>query len=500
MNRLCLEVSPPRMKPVISVGNAAVGNRTVGQTVHHPLFRWFGLAVLSLIVSGILSGILVLGRVPAVARVVEAPFFFKRLLVCHVDLALLVWFCCCTAAMTCLYPGRQRPHESSISSDPAFLSALTGVGALILGAILPGGQPVMSNYIPVIDHPVFLAGLIFFGVGVAHHLARFLHGVVWTRGTEDRNDHAVRLALGAAAIAFLTAILTFALSFANTRPGGDLTFYYERLMWGGGHTLQVAYTAAMLGGWLHCVSGVTGVRVLSRRSGLILFTLLVAPHLISPLLAAQGTDSGAYLAGHTQLMRWAIFPVTLVVLGCCVYSLIRHHRNQKSAQPWHSDFRFLGFALSAALLVLGFVLGAMIRGSNTLVPAHYHATIGAVTVIFMTMTYPVAVSLVPRLARPETAKRAVRQLACFGFGQALFVGGFATGGFHDLPRKSFDGFISHMTPGLAFGLTAMVVGGLLALVGGVLYIVFLVRLGRAFAAPTLTTFFTKPATVLTDHD
>ena len=47
------------------------------------------------------------------------------------------------------------------------------------------------------------------------------------------------------------------------------------------------------------------------------------------------------------------------------------------------DPRIIGVAVSVALTLLGFLLGAAIRGSNTIVPAHYHAAVGGVTVSFM---------------------------------------------------------------------------------------------------------------------
>ena len=52
-----------------------------------------------------------------------------------------------------------------------------------------------------------------------------------------------------------------------------------------------------------------------------------------------------------------------------------------------ADPRISAFAVSAGLTVLGFGLGAAIRGSNTMVPAHYHASVGGVTVAFMAATY-----------------------------------------------------------------------------------------------------------------
>ena len=55
--------------------------------------------------------------------------------------------------------------------------------------------------------------------------------------------------------------------------------------------------------------------------------------------------------------------------------------------------KITGFALThyklvaAVMVAFTVVLGAMIRDSNTVVPAHYHASIGAVTVAFMGAAY-----------------------------------------------------------------------------------------------------------------
>ena len=54
--------------------------------------RWFGLAIASLVIAGLLSLSVVLGRLPVLSWLVADPLFFKRSLVVHVDLSLLAWF------------------------------------------------------------------------------------------------------------------------------------------------------------------------------------------------------------------------------------------------------------------------------------------------------------------------------------------------------------------------------------------------------------------------
>ena len=62
--------------------------------------RWLGPAVASLLLAGLFSGMLIVGRVPPFSEWVTDPGFFKRALVVHVDLALIVWF---YAFATCWY-------------------------------------------------------------------------------------------------------------------------------------------------------------------------------------------------------------------------------------------------------------------------------------------------------------------------------------------------------------------------------------------------------------
>src|SRR5690606_17167100 len=108
------------------------------------------------------------------------------------------------------------------------------------------------------------------------------------------------------------------------------------------------------------------------------------PLLSAPLLAGLGTESALGRRGFTLLMQWGIFPAVSLVLLACLRAVARARREGRTRL---SDPRVLGFAVSAGLTALGFVLGALIRGSTTMVPAHYHASIGGVTASFMALTY-----------------------------------------------------------------------------------------------------------------
>src|SRR5690606_29037688 len=113
-----------------------------------------------------------------------------------------------------------------------------------------------------------------------------------------------------------------------------------------------------------------------------IFALLLAPHLVAPVLTAWGTTSPGYRLGFTRLMQFGLFPVIGTVLFFSLRALVCGPR-----LPAWRDFRLTAFGASTLLTLAGIALGACIRDSTTMIPAHYHASIGAVTVAFMGVTY-----------------------------------------------------------------------------------------------------------------
>jgi hypothetical protein len=254
--------------------------------------------------------------------------------------------------------------------------------------------------------------------------------------------------------------------------------------------LQVANASAMLAVWLWLLVRVTGRPVLSASGGRIVFTLLIAPHFAMPLLTARGAMDSLYHTGATQLMRWGIFPVVLAVFALGLRHLRRH--GVANGDPL-ARVALAGFASSAGLTLLGFLLGACIRSSSTLVPAHYHASLGGVTVSFMAGAYLICAAVRPgtpgvppvfrtgAVGKPAIPGRSARwQLVIFGIGQAVFALGFAMGGIHGLGRKMYAGEQHVRTTGELVGLAVMGVGGLVATVAGVWFLVLILRAMRGW--------------------
>jgi cytochrome c oxidase subunit 1 len=439
--------------------------------------NWLTLAVGSLVVAGLLSLAVVVGRLPILSRLIDDPLFFKRCLVVHVDLALVVWFYAFIAALLAL--GSRRQHSFVVTAG--FVIALGGVGALLAGALVRGAQPILANYVPVIDHPLFAAGLAMFFTGT---LLTFVHALASSRIVADQTlPEDAQLGLHASALLAVVAAATWVSARAGLPDGVDAFTRAEFLAWGPGHVLQAANTAAMLAVWLWLLQRATGRPVLRARTAQVIFGALVLPQCAMPLLTFRGTLDTLYHSGATQLMRWTIFPAIVAVLAAGLVHL-RQSGIGAAGRPEAARAAVAGLAGSGGLALLGMILGACIRSSTTLVPAHYHASLGAVTLAFMTAAYCVC-----ELARRErsrsslndaTWRAARRQLSLFGAGQTVFALGFALGGAYGLGRKAYAAEQHVRSAGETVGLLVMGLGGLVAVAGGLWFLFLVLRELRAW--------------------
>lgn len=470
VSTLTSHLSPPA--PVTAARSPRAIAVALSETVGGDVKRWCVLAVGSLVIAGLLSLAVVVGRLPVLSRLIDDPLFFKRCLVVHVDLALVVWFYAFLAALLA-FGARSRAGRMHIAF---YALAVGGVLAMLGGALMRGAQPVLANYVPVIDHPLFGAGLAAFFASTLLHLVSSL-GAPVRRGVSALPEDTF-IGLQAAAIAVAIAAATWVSARAGLPAGVDPFTRAEFLAWGPGHVLQAANACAMLAVWLWLLERATGTRVLSPRAARLVFGALVLPQAVMPLLTFRGTLDALYHTGATQLMRWAIFPAILAVLLVGLIHL-RVHRGAAARSTLSGRVALTGFAASVLLALLGMVLGACIRGSTTLVPAHYHASLGAVTVAFMSAAYFLCAAArrdSVSLSGSERVWRAARrQLALFGVGQAIFALGFAIGGAYGLGRKAYAAEQHVRSAGEVCGLIVMGLGGLVAVAGGLWFLFLVLR-------------------------
>lgn len=424
--------------------------------------RWFGLSVASLGIAGGLSLVLVITQVTRL--MLKQGFdvdFVRRALVVHVDHAVGVWFFSFIAGLFCLLPG-PRPGPRAL-----FSVATATLGTLLFTAFAFGNDaPLLTDYVPVLDDA---SGLFFVGLG------GFALGVVATfidvrRLVGDSGpswlEAPARDAVRASAVAFLLALLTLVGALV-TEPGGLAPFdRYQRLFWGAGHVFQVSCVLAMLASWDVLLRQATGVGATGRGLALTMVGLLLVPPLIAPALTFT-QQSGAIF---TRFMQWGIFPMVSVVLLATVAALFRHRAAHAGKRMTPA---FTALVTSLAMTVVGFCFGAMISGAKTMVPAHYHLAMGAVTVAFM----GALLTLMPRLGWPVVMPRAAAwQPLFYGVGQSIFAVGLAVADlWGGAARKEMgqEAIVEDFGKRLGRGIQGL--GGLIAMVGGVLFVLLVIR-------------------------
>ncbi len=244
---------------------------------------WLLLALGALLFSTLCAVLLVASRTPLLGNLAASGELFGRALVLHVSLAVVVWQRRQQRVAEVL-PERERAQRVCVvrelplhrpDGDARFGDALSGAQrgrdrwtaltlaaaglvAMLVSLFVGSAQPVLANYVPVLDHPAFLAGLGLFVAGVAlcgaasvRQLMRGLAaGPVWRVGA--------LVSMLVAAMA-LGALIVSARELAGRmgRAGG-----FELLAWGPGHVLQFVLglhgkrarliRSRRVAGWLAC--------------------------------------------------------------------------------------------------------------------------------------------------------------------------------------------------------------------------------------------------------
>jgi hypothetical protein len=423
---------------------------------------WFALAVAALATSGVLAVLLVLSRTPGLARLFPVANFFHVALVAHVDLSVLVWFLSFAGVLWSL---NSTSRALPLAWAALVLATLGAIGIAV--SPFAGGAPIMSNYVPVIESPAFLAGLVLFAAGIGLLVVRGLFASPLV-GIHLDGAGALRFGLNGSIVAAAVAALAFGWSYFALPASLDGKAYYELLFWGGGHVLQFSYTLLMLVAWL-ILAGAVGAPVpLSPRVATLLFGIGLCAVFATPLVYyAYGVGSVEHHRLQTWLMRFggglAIAPVAAAVLFALIRGgAARHRRFDGAARPL-----FATLVVSLVLFGAGGLIGFAIHGSNVRIPAHYHGSIVGVTVAMMGLAY----WLLPRLGFAQPApKLATWQAYLYGGGQLLHIVGLVWSGGYGIQRKVADGAEATRSLEQLAGMGLMGLGGLIAIVGGMLFV------------------------------
>lgn len=419
---------------------------------------WLLLGIAGLLISGLFVVLIVLSRTPGLETLFPLQGFFHLAIVAHVDFSVLVWFAACGAMVWTLSGDARAPVLGWTSFGLAVLGA-------VLMAIAPfqGGTAIMSNYVPVLDNASFLAGLALFALGATMMAARSLayplppgHGLA-PGGVLRFGSHTSAIAILLSAGALVWSLLAMPHYLVGPQ-------FYETLFWGSGHVLQFAWVQLLLVAWLW-LAAASGLRMpLTPRLVTAVLLLGILPAFLATW-AYLVHDVGS--PQHRTFFIWLMAAGGGVAAGPIALALVHGWRRSRPVRTTMERALRSALLWSILLFGVGGVLGFMIDSSNTMVPAHYHGCIVAITLAFMSLS----LHLLPALGfAAPSARLSLLMPRVYGVGQLMHVAGLAFSGGHGVQRKTAGADQGLESLAQLLGMTVMGIGGLVAITGGILYL------------------------------
>lgn len=425
--------------------------------------KWLWLGVSALAVAGLFAVLLVVARTPQLKQLSIVQGLFDVALVVHVDLSVLMWF---LAIMGMGLAGIMQRHEHRWSIWPKAAIGTFAAATLMmaLSPIDPEWEVIKSNYIPVLYNGVFFLSL---GTLAAALLVLLLPVLVTYASLKAlRTLDMVELGWVSAGFCTLLALIGFALSAHQLPENLPHDEHFETLFWAGGHILQFAFSLLMMAAWLGLL------RALERPA--------IHPRAVVTTYALCVLGAAASLAGFAihpfDSSDFSYFQTRIMIevggLGCGILALLVAWRMLRGRTLRAGRAYASALVSSLVLFAAGGILGLMISGQNVGIPAHYHGQIVGITLALMGLAY----AMLPRFGYASVAhtRLAFWQPITYGVGQLMHIGGLAYSGGYGVLRKTAGGF-ENLAPEVKAALGIMGLGGLIAIIGGILFVVVMLR-------------------------
>jgi len=436
------------------------------------VFAWLFFAVSTLVFAGMFAVLLALSRTPVVQGLYSGKNFVRVALVGHVDLSVVIWF---LAFMGVLWVLGSTSYLNAKIFCPligwaGFWITVAGTVLLTASTLLALGEPIFSNYVPVLTHPVFYISLVFVGLGIGITVINTFLTIAMA--DKPSGLPVITFGLLTGGIAVIIGLICFGLAFPlipkEAAPGVPLEpgLYFERLFWGGGHILQFANTIGMVSAWLLLANlALKDVPIGGRRIATLAFAYYVLFMIPAPFIFYKtDINSPLYKDSFTHLMKYGLGPSTAYFAIAIVRGMMQ--KRKEGGFRWDEP-AFSALVLSMSLFALGGAVSLFIQGSNLKIPSHYHGVIGAVTTAFMGLTYYV----IPLLGRKVWSRKMAKyQPYLYATGQALFVLGMFWAGAHGVPRKTYGTAQNLDSVAKTVGMALQGIGGLIAVVGGAAFV------------------------------
>ncbi|HLF45632.1 MAG TPA: cbb3-type cytochrome c oxidase subunit I, partial [Chitinophagaceae bacterium] len=373
--------------------------------------------------------------------------------------------------------------------------------------ILAGKADVMlTSYTPLKAHPLYYLGIILFAVGALLGVILFFGNLMIARREKSYGETLPLFTYGlmAAAIIAVITLATGAIIYIPTflwslgLIDNIDSGMYKLIWWGLGHSSQQINVAAMVSIW-YLVSflalGGTSINERVSRTAFVLYILFICLASAHHLLTDPGVSSAWKVWNTSYAMYMAVLAsmIHAFAVPSSIESAQRRWGYNKGLFQWLSKAPWGNPAFSAIVLAVigfGFIGGTtgVIFGMeqtniivhNTLaIPGHFKGTVViGTTLTFMGITY----YLIPLIFRRKIVGFGLAkwQPWMFFIGIALLSISMIVLGQMGVPRRHWDStfsggpFTYNFNPAVDFFWTLMMIGGTLAFLATLLWILIVV--------------------------
>ena len=213
--------------------------------------NWLKNGIWALALAGLYSIVLVTLRTPGLSNLLNDKSVFKSSLIIHVNLSVLVWL----LSITCIIwsYGSKRTYFENIFNK----LALIGMILMAISPLVGQSNPIMNNYVPILENIWFIICLSLFGCTIlCFSILVFINSFYDFDFKEEKYlAHILPIVKMSSSLMYIMVWICFALSYKEATALStvfpmEVDYYYELLFWSGGHLLQFIYTQIVMFVWL----------------------------------------------------------------------------------------------------------------------------------------------------------------------------------------------------------------------------------------------------------
>ena len=459
------------------------------ETENKLAISWLKNGIWALALAGFYSIVLVILRTPQLSQIISDKSVFKSSLVIHVNLSVLAWL----LSITCIIwsYGSRRLYFSNIFSK----LALAGIALMTISPLIGQSNPIMNNYVPILENVWFIIGLSLFGSSILYFsISVFINSFHdFSLKEEKYTAQILPVVKLTSSLMYIMVWGCFALSYkevmalSNVFPI-EIDYYYELLFWSGGHLLQFIYTQIVMFVWLILAELWIGKRLIYYEvySSLFIINFILSLFVFYGHLAYQMPEY-EFTVFFTKHMQYCGGIAPTLLMAVLIIDIFKFTRIKN-----HLSFVAIAFMASILVFFAGGLIGVLISGINLSIPAHYHGSIVGISIGFLGFAYIFCFrdsvfatpdqtlskklfafslsskqSMVGSNSLFSYSKWPNIQLIIITFGQLLHIAGLALAGGYGILRKNPDGEIALAAK---FYMGMLGGGGLIAIIGGLMFV------------------------------